>query len=64
HSALIEIYRERGDNGKSTEARSRSRQLAQQIISTYAQQGEWQYRAHRLIYMLDQNIATYGIPRE
>lgn len=63
-SALIEIYRERGDNSKSASAKAKSRDLAQQIIASYSQQGEWQYRAQRLIYMLEQNIPSYGIAQE
>lgn len=60
-SALIEIYRERGDNGKSEQAKAKARSLSQQIISQYAQQpGDWAYRAQRLSYMLEQGIPTYG----
>ena len=58
-AALIEIYRERGDNGKSEQAKAKARALAQQIIGQNAQ-GDWAYRAHRLVYMLDQGIPTYG----
>lgn len=59
-AALIEIYRERGDTGRSEAAKGKARALAQRIITQYAPQADWQYRAQRLIFMLDQGIPTYG----
>ncbi len=59
-AALMEIYRERGDTGKAEGAKAKARSLAQQAVSQYPQQGDWPYRAQRLIYMLDQGIPTYG----
>ncbi|MEO6120164.1 MAG: hypothetical protein ABIP12_05685, partial [Terriglobales bacterium] len=59
-SALVEIYRERGDGNKAEAAKTKARALAQQIISQYAQQGDWVFRAQRLAFMLDQGIPTYG----
>jgi len=61
-AALVEIYRERGDTGKSEAAKSKARALAQQIIGLAmgAKEGDWAYRAQRLIYMLEQGIPTYG----
>jgi len=34
--------------------------LAQQAISQYAQQTDWATRAQRLIFLIQQNIPTYG----
>lgn len=59
-SALIEIYRERGDTGKSEAAKAKAKSLAQQIIAQNSKQGDWTYRAQRLVFMLDQGIPTYG----
>ncbi|MEO6120161.1 MAG: hypothetical protein ABIP12_05670 [Terriglobales bacterium] len=59
-AALVEIYRERGDNGKAEAAKTKARALAQQIISQSSQHGDWVFRAQRLAYMLDQGIPTYG----
>lgn len=59
-AALIEIYRERNDAGKSEAAKVRALNLTRQIISQYAQPGDWVYRAQRLAYMLEQGIPTYG----
>jgi hypothetical protein len=59
-AALIEIYKENNDPGKSASAKTKAAALAQNIIAQYSQQGDWGPRAQRLIYMLDQNIPTYG----
>ncbi len=59
-AALIEIYRERGDTGKADAAKTKARALLQRIIGSYAQQGDWAYRAQRLLFMLDQGVPTYG----
>jgi hypothetical protein len=58
-SALIEIYRERGDQKKSDESRSRALGLAQRANQQYAN-SDFAYRAQRLVYLLQQNIPTYG----
>lgn len=59
-AALLEIYRGRGEAGKADAAKAKAKSLAQQIIGQYSQQGDWKYRAERLVYMLDQGIPTYG----
>lgn len=58
-SALIEIYRERGDQKKSDESRAHALELAQRIGQTYPN-SDYAYRAQRLIYLLQQKIPTYG----
>ncbi|HJW99094.1 MAG TPA: hypothetical protein VJ453_02995 [Terriglobales bacterium] len=58
-SALIEIYRERGDQKKSEESRARAIQLAQRVPQQYAN-SDFAYRAQRLMYLLQQKIPTYG----
>lgn len=58
-SALIEIYREREDQKKSEESRSRALSLAQRIPQQYPN-SDFAYRAQRLLYLLQQKIATYG----
>jgi hypothetical protein len=59
-AALIEIYKQNADAGRSASAKTKAAALAQNIIAQYGQQGDWAARAQRLIYMLDQNIPTYG----
>ena len=58
-SALIEIYREREDQKKSEQARARATDLAQRAVQQYAN-SDFAYRAQRLLYLLQQKIATYG----
>jgi outer membrane protein assembly factor BamD (BamD/ComL family) len=59
-AALVEIYKQNNDAGKAGSAKAKATALAQNIIGQYPQQGDWASRAQRLIYMLDQGIATYG----
>ncbi len=59
-AALVEIYRERGDSGKSEAAKTKARALLQRIIALNPPPGEWVYRAQRLLFMLDQGIPTFG----
>jgi len=63
-AALIEIYKTENKNGKIDEARNRARQLGQQIVSQYPNNTDWVARAQRLLYILEQNIATYGNAQE
>src|ERR1700730_11711396 len=58
-SALIEIYKTEDQTKKSDEARGRSISDAQKAISQ-AGTGDWGARAQRLLYMVQQGIATYG----
>ena len=59
-SALIEIYKTEEQAKKSEEAKNRALALAQKVVSQYAQQTDWGARAQRLIYLIQQNIPTYG----
>lgn len=59
-SALIEIYKTEEQAKKSEEAKNRAIGLAQQVVSQYAQQTDWAARAQRLIFLVQQNIPTYG----
>jgi hypothetical protein len=59
-SALIEIFKTEEQGKKSEESKNRAVALAQQAISQYAQQTDWATRAQRLIFLIQQNIPTYG----
>ena len=59
-SALIEIYKTEEQGKKSEESKNRAVALAQQAISQYAQQTDWATRAQRLIFLIQQNVPTYG----
>jgi hypothetical protein len=58
-SALIEIYKTEEEPKKSEEARGKAIALAQKVA---AQSGpsDWVTRAQRLLYLMDQNVPTYG----
>ena len=58
-SALIEIYKTEGNQGRSGGARAKALALTQRIVSQYPQ-GDWTHRALRLGYMVEQNLPTYG----
>jgi hypothetical protein len=58
-SALIEIYKQRNDQKKSDESRDRALELAQRISQQYPN-SDYAYRAQRLVFLLKQNIPTYG----
>jgi outer membrane protein assembly factor BamD (BamD/ComL family) len=58
-SALIEIYRTEDDLKKSEEAKDKAIATTQKAIAQ-AGQSDWAERAQRLLYMVQQGIATYG----
>lgn len=58
-AALIQIYPTEQKANKVDEAKERAKADAQQIIGKYAQ-SEWAYRARSLVYLIDQNIPTFG----
>jgi hypothetical protein len=58
-SALIEIYKSEANQKKSDVAKGRALELAQRIVSQYAQ-SQWALRATTLIYYIQQGIVTYG----
>jgi hypothetical protein len=58
-SALIEIYKTETQSKKSDESRGKAIALAQKAV-TQAPQSDWAARAQRLLFMIEQNIPTYG----
>lgn len=58
-AALIEIYKTEANQKKSGEAKNRALNLAQRIVSQYAQSG-WANRAQTLIFDVQQGVSTYG----
>jgi len=58
-SALIEMYKTEGQSKKSDESRSKAIALAQKAV-TQAPQSDWGTRAQLLLFMIEQNIPTYG----
>src|SRR2546426_11839776 len=58
-SALIEIYKTENEAKKSEESKSKAVATAQKVV-TQSPQTEWGARAQRLLYLIQQNIPTYG----
>jgi len=59
-AALVEIYKGTNDEPKSAAARGHAIQLCQQIIGKYSQSEDWLARAHRLLFLMEQNVGIYG----
>jgi outer membrane protein assembly factor BamD (BamD/ComL family) len=62
-SALIEIYKTEDQAKKSEEAKAKAIALAQAIVAQYPQT-DWGARAQRLLYMMQQDVPTYGNVQE
>jgi len=58
-SALIQMYKDDGNAGRSSGARNKAVALARQVASQYPQT-DWGARAQTLLYMIEQDIPTYG----
>ena len=58
-SALIEIYKQEDQAKKSEESKAKAMALAQSIVAQYSQT-DWGARAQRLLYLMQQDIPTYG----
>ena len=58
-AALIEIYKTEQQPAKSAAAKSKATTTAQRVISQYGQT-EWASRSKRLLFLMEQNIPTWG----
>ncbi|MCU1296080.1 MAG: hypothetical protein JWO91_358 [Acidobacteriaceae bacterium] len=58
-SALIEIYKSDDQTKKSTESRAKAVALAQKVVAQFPQT-DWGARAQRLLFLMQQEIPTYG----
>lgn len=58
-AALIQIYKTEEKRKDSDQSKAHAIELAQQIISKYPK-GDWIDRAQTLLYMVQQDIPTYG----
>ena len=59
HGALIQLYQGENNDKKAGENQSKSRELAQRILSQFPQT-DWASRAQTLLFMLDQQMPIYG----
>jgi len=58
-SALVQIYKTEGNDGRANGAKAKATAMARQIITQYPQT-DWAARAQRLVYMVEQDIPTFG----
>jgi outer membrane protein assembly factor BamD (BamD/ComL family) len=58
-AALVEIYRTEEQPGKSQDAKVRASRVAQDLGSRFPQ-SDWGARGQAILYLLQQNIPTYG----
>jgi hypothetical protein len=59
YSALIEIYKSEEDAKKSAEAKTKALNLAQKVASQYPD-SDFGARALRLVFLIQQDVPTYG----
>ncbi|HEY1262443.1 MAG TPA: hypothetical protein VGF06_02905 [Terriglobales bacterium] len=59
YAALIQIYKSEEDQKKSDEAKSKALALAQKLVGQ-AGDSDWGARAQRLIFLVQQDVSTYG----
>lgn len=62
-SALIQIYKTEDQQKKSVDAKSRAISLAQRVASSYPQ-SDWGSRAQTLLYLVQQDVPTWGNQQE
>ena len=58
-AALIQMYKDDGNAGRSSTAKNKAQAVARQIASQYAQT-DWGARAQALLYLVEQDVPTYG----
>jgi len=58
-AALVQMYKDDGNASRSAGAKSKALALARQVTSLYPQT-DWGARAQTLLYLIDQDIPTYG----
>jgi outer membrane protein assembly factor BamD (BamD/ComL family) len=60
YSALIVIYKSNNDGKKAADSSARATSTAKRILSQFPDNTDWSTRAERLLYMIQNNIPTYG----
>lgn len=63
YAALITIYQTEGKSGEIGKARSRALATIQRITGL-ANPNDWAHRAHRLAFLIEQNVPQYGAAME
>ena len=60
YSALIVIYKSNNDGKKSSDSLARATSVAKRILSQFPDNNDWSTRAERLLYMVQNNMPTFG----
>ena len=60
YSALIVIYKRNNDGKKSADSLARATSVAKRIVSQFPDNNDWSTRAERLLYMVQNNMPTFG----
>ncbi len=60
YSALIVIYKSNNDGKRSADSLARATTTAKRIVTQFPDNLDWSTRAQRLLYMLQNNMPTFG----
>ncbi len=60
YSALIVIYKSNNDGKRAADSSARATSTAQRIITQFPDNTDWSTRAQRLLYMMQNNMPTFG----
>jgi outer membrane protein assembly factor BamD (BamD/ComL family) len=60
YSALIVIYKSNNDGKKAADSVARATSVAKRIMSQFPDNSDWSTRAERLLYMVQNNMPTFG----
>ncbi len=60
YSALIVIYKSNNDGKRAADSSARATATAKRIMNQFPENTDWSTRAERLLYMVQNNIPTYG----
>jgi hypothetical protein len=60
YSALIVIYKSNNDGKKAADSLARATTTAKKIMTQFPDNTDWSTRAERLLYMLQNNLPTFG----
>jgi hypothetical protein len=60
YSALIVIYKSNNDGKKAADSFARATSVAKRVTSQFPDNTDWSSRAERLLYMVQNNMPTFG----
>src|SRR5271165_5509901 len=60
YSALIVIYKTENQQKKADDSAARALSVGKKVMSQFATDTDWSSRAERLVYMVENNIPTWG----